>query len=198
MPITAGIFGAGSSFDDRYIPDYAQLGKLVESWKTIGLKIVLTSGSFDMFHEGHALYLEAAKKLGDLLIVGVDSDEKIRAKKGPNRPGVPQIERLRILAHVRHVDVVTLKNLNDSKWALIKLAHPDVLQATEDTYTDEQIEELRAYCGEVVVQKRMATTSTSARIRLLVLTGAEQISKTLIAELPGTVQAIFEKIKEGS
>src|SRR5690348_2233677 len=105
MAISAGIFGDGTSLNDRYIPDYKELGALVKLWKQLGLKIVLTSGTYDLFHIGHAEYLEAAKKQGDLLIVGVDSDAKVRQRKGPHRPVVNEEERVRILAHLRHVDV---------------------------------------------------------------------------------------------
>ena len=65
MAINAGIFGDKTSFDHRYIPDHAKLETSVQLWKQLGLKIVLTSGTFDLFHIGHAQYLEKAKELGD-------------------------------------------------------------------------------------------------------------------------------------
>jgi bifunctional ADP-heptose synthase (sugar kinase/adenylyltransferase) len=112
------------------------------------------------------MYLEAARQFGDFLIVGLDSDEKIRARKGDNRPVVPQMERLRMVTHQRGVGLVTLKHTSHSKWALIKAVRPDVLVATEETYTPEEISELEAgYCGRVEVLERMATVSTSARLR---------------------------------
>ena len=103
--------------------------------RTLGLKVVLTSGSFDILHEGHSMYLEAARRFGDFLIVGLDSDEKIRARKGPHRPAVPEMERLRMVTHQRGVGLVTLKHLHDERWRLIKTIRPDVLVATADTYT---------------------------------------------------------------
>ena len=112
------------------------------------------------------MYLEAARQFGDFLIVGLDSDEKIRARKGENRPVVPQMERLRMVTHQRGVGLVTLKQTAHPKWALIKAVRPDVLVATEETYTPEEIRELEAdYCGRVEVLGRMATVSTSARLR---------------------------------
>jgi D-glycero-beta-D-manno-heptose 1-phosphate adenylyltransferase len=197
MPIDAGIFGNESRFEDRYLPDYPTLARRVDSFRGSGLRIVLTMGSFDLFHEGHALYLEAAKSLGDVLIVGVDSDEKIRQRKGPHRPGVPEVERLRLLAHIRHVDIITMKAPTEPKWSLIKCIRPDVLQATEATYSPNEIEQLREYCKEVVVQKPMATTTTSARIRKFFLTGAEEISKELSAEFPEMLQRVFDRLKNG-
>ena len=112
------------------------------------------------------MYLEAARQFGDFLIVGLDSDEKIRARKGENRPVVPQMERLRMVTHQRGVGLVTLKHPHDQRWALIKTIRPDVLVATADTYSRDEISELEEhYCGRVEVLERMATVSTSARLR---------------------------------
>src|SRR4051812_37949654 len=116
MAIDKGIFGNRSSFDDRYIKNYQHLAEVVKHCRGLGMGIVLTSGSFDLIHEGHALYLEEAKKRGDLLIVGVDSDEKIRRRKGPDRPIVPEDERLRMLTHLRSPDIVFLKEVEHEKW----------------------------------------------------------------------------------
>ncbi len=58
--------------------------------RELGHKVVLTSGTFDIIHIGHAQYIQVASLYGDFLVVGVDSDEKVRAKKGPTRPIVPQ------------------------------------------------------------------------------------------------------------
>ena len=73
------------------------MADLVKHCRGLGLKIVLTQGSWDMVHIGHARYLEEAKRHGDFLIVGTDSDKKIRERKGPDRPVVPQDERLNIV-----------------------------------------------------------------------------------------------------
>lgn len=192
MSINIGIFGNESAFDDRYIKDYARLQELAAHWKAIGLRIVLTSGSWDMIHEGHALYLEKARSYGDLLVVGVDSDDKIRKRKGPDRPIVPESERLRMLTHLRAVDVVTLKDVENEKWALIKAIRPDVLVATRETYTDEEIEELqRLYCKEVIVHPPMATTSTSARLRLVQMGLAQKLANRLAEKLPGIISELI-------
>lgn len=192
MSIDKGIFGAGSNFDERYIPDYSKLQKLAEHWRALGLKLVLTAGSWDLIHEGHALYLERSRSYGDLLIVGVDSDEKIRIRKGPERPIVPQEERLRMLTHLRCVDAVTLKESGYPKWALIKVIRPDVLVATQETYTAGEIAELEAkYCKKVIVHERMATTSTSARLRLVQIGLVSKLSAQLAEKLPEIVRDIL-------
>lgn len=181
-----GIFGINSNFNDRFVPNYKRLKNLVNHCKGIGLKIVLTQGTYDMVHIGHARYFEEAKRHGDLLIVGVDSDRKVRARKGPDRPLVPHTERLEMVTHLRPVDVVTLKELNMPKWHLIKTVRPDVLIVTEETvkkYGKEKMREMARYCGEIKILQPMATTSTSAKIRRLQLKLAKRFEKTIIPKM---------------
>ena len=187
-----GIFGSGSNFKDRFVPDYNRLKDFVNHCKGLGLKVVLTQGTYDMVHIGHGRYFEEAKKYGDLLIVGVDSDKKVKARKGPDRPIVPQAERLEMLAHLRSVDVVTVKELNVPKWHLIKTVCPDVLIVTKETlekYSKEEIKEMSSYCGKVITLAPMATTSTSAKIRLLQLKLAKKFEKAIIPKLVDTISA---------
>src|SRR6201985_2583374 len=166
LGVSNSLFADASNFDQRFVEDYEQIETTVGALRTLGFKVVLTSGSFDVIHEEHSMYLEAARQFGDFLIVGLDSDEKIRTRKGENRPVVPQMERLRMVPHQRGVGLVPLKHTHHPKWALIKAVRPDVLVATEETYTPEAIRELEAsYCGRVEVLGRMATVSTSARLR---------------------------------
>ena len=73
-----------------------KITELVNVYKENGNKVVLTFGSWDMLHVGHMKYIEEAKKMGDILIVGVDSDAKISARKGKDRPIVKQKERIEI------------------------------------------------------------------------------------------------------
>jgi rfaE bifunctional protein nucleotidyltransferase chain/domain len=168
--VNSGLFADASNFGLRFVEDYERITDIVGALRTLGLKVVLTSGSFDIIHEGHSMYLEAARRLGDFLIVGVDSDEKIQARKGPHRPAVPEMERLRMVTHQRGVGLVTLKQPHHPKWALIRAVRPDVLVATADTYRPAEIAELEsACCGRVEVLERMATVSTSARLRRIQL-----------------------------
>ena len=156
-----------------------------------GLRIVLTSGSFDVIHEGHSMYLEAARSRGDFLVVGVDSDSKVSERKGPTRPAVPETERLRMVTHQRGVGLVTLKHPEHERWALIHAVRPDVLVATEETYSPEDIAELeRTCCGKVEVLQRMATVSTSARLR----TAYFEIANVLAQRLPTFINTIVSEI----
>lgn len=165
--------------DGKIILKAEAITPFVEQYRQEGKKIVLTQGSFDLVHIGHARYCEEARKHGDILIVGVDSDEKIKHRKGPDRPVVPEEERLEMLTYLSAVDHVILKDLNAGKWSLIKLIRPDVLIATKKTYTEDNIKKLEKICGKVVVLEPRATTSTSAKIRLLQIGFMEKISTIL-------------------
>ena len=183
-----GIFGQGSNLEVRYISDYEELANKVDALRTLGLRIVLTSGTFDIIHIGHAAYLEKARQHGDVLIVGVDSDEKVRSRKGPNRPVVPQAERIRMLSHLRDVDIIAIKDVEHYHWQLIKTVRPDTLIATQDTYDPEEVEALKEYCGRVVVLPPQAETSTTARIRRLHVDFASRLQR----ELPGLIDKLLK------
>ena len=184
----------GFDFQDRIIYDQKPLRLLIEHCKGLGLRIVLTQGTFDLVHIGHARYLEEAKRHGDLLVVGVDSDQKVRLRKGPDRPVVPETERLEILTHLRPVDLVVLKQLRDPKWSLIKSVRPDVLIATKETYTKKQLIELKKYCGQIVVLSPQATTSTSAKIRLMQLKTAKRLERALTPKLIKTIEDVLKEV----
>ncbi len=185
-----GVFRPGANSRERFVRDHNRLSEIVTALKTIGLKIVLTQGTFDFIHIGHYLYLEKAHSLGDILLVGVDSDEKVRSRKGPDRPIVSEDERIQMLTHVRHVDIVTIKDAGAAKWDLIKLVRPDVLVATQETYTLDQVNELKQYCGEVIVLDPQATTSTTAKMRRLNI-GLTNKMKFAIGE---AIEDAFEKL----
>ncbi len=173
------ILATGSLLDNRFIPDYKDLDKIVKTFKEMGYRVVLTQGVYDLIHEGHAAYLETAKAQGDVLIVGVDSDELTRKRKGPDRPIVPQRERLKMLVHLRHVDIVTLREANHGIGDLINLVKPDVLVVSKSTtdFTSNMAKEYVAVCGKIVTLPPQATTTTSARIRNLTIEGAEKLAQ---------------------
>ena len=164
-----------------HIANYDELKSTVEELKSVGRKIVLTQGVYDLIHEGHALYLKKAKSYGDLLIVGVDSDNLTKKRKGPLRPIVPEVERLGMLMHLRHVDIVTLRHEYHEAGDLIRLIKPDVLIVSESTkdFTHEMAIEYGSDCGQIVCLPPQAITSTSARIRLLTIEGALQMAEQI-------------------
>ncbi len=179
----------------KILLDAEKVTSLIQQFRKEKKKVVLTQGSFDLVHIGHARYCQEAKKQGDVLIVGVDSDEKIRVRKGPDRPIVPQEERIEMLSYFGAVDLVVLKELSAPKYHLVQLVQPDVLVATRDTYTPTAIKELEKICGKVVVLDPMATTSTSAKIRRVQIGAAKKIGETLSHKLIHTIEEVLKELK---
>jgi D-glycero-beta-D-manno-heptose 1-phosphate adenylyltransferase len=194
MAITSGIFSSDVNYDERLIDSLEGLGEFVDHLKGIGLRIVLTSGSFDLVHLGHVKYLAKAKELGDVLIVGVDGDAKIRKRKGADRPMVPEDERLEMLAHQRPVDLIYLKADDEERWALIRTVQPNVLVlSTDHSYSPDELEELGEICGAVHVLERQAAVTTSERIRQLYMHLGEQLGPRLAEILPDLIEKILKR-----
>lgn len=179
----------------KIVKDYSKVTEFIKKYKKKNTRIVLTQGSFDMIHIGHARYCKEAKKHGDLLIVGVDSDIKIKKRKGTDRPIVPEKERLEMLTYLSSVDLVVLKKLSAPKWELIKIVKPDVLITTKETYTPEKIEGLKKICRKVIVLDPMAITSTSAKIRLLQMGAAKKIKSVMTNKLIKTIEEVLDELK---
>ncbi len=102
-----------------------RLVALRRDWRAQGRAVVFTNGIFDLLHLGHLRYLESARALGDLLIVGLNSDDSTRRLKGPKRPLVPQAERAALLLGLRPVDYVTIFE-EDTAEALVAALEPEV------------------------------------------------------------------------
>jgi rfaE bifunctional protein nucleotidyltransferase chain/domain len=104
---------------------------LVESAHRAGKTIVFTNGVFDLLHPGHLRYLQASRRHGDLLLVGVNSDRSVRAIKGESRPVTPEHDRAELLAALSCVDAVVVFD-EETPAALIERLEPDVLVKGED------------------------------------------------------------------
>ncbi len=194
MAASTGILSPNVNFEERLIPSLEEMTRTVTHLKGLGYAVVLTSGSFDLIHLGHVKYLERAKQLGDVLAVGVDSDAKIRRRKGEDRPMVPELERLELLAFQRPVDLIYLKQEGEARWALIKAVRPDVLVLTEDhSYSEQDLEELGELCGQIEVLPRQATVTTSERIRQMYMNLGERLGPKLAEVLPGLIDSILHR-----
>jgi len=157
----------GQSQTDK-ICDKEQLLSLVNDWKSTNQKIVFTNGCFDLLHAGHVTYLEAAKKTGDKLILGLNTDRSVSALKGPTRPVVHEADRARVLAALASVDAVILFD-EDTPLALIDAIRPNVIVKGDD-YTEEQVvggKEVKAYGGSVALIPLVQGRSTSNIIKKL-------------------------------
>jgi len=148
----------------------AALAALVTARQAQGQRIVFTNGCFDLVHVGHTRYLQAARELGDVLIVGVNSDASVHAlNKAPDRPIVPEAQRVEVLAALACVDYVVLFDEPNPE-TLIAALQPDVLVKGGDWTPDRII-------GRDIVQARggvvrtiplvpgVSTTSLIERIR---------------------------------
>lgn len=117
--------------------DLEAAGQRVKEWKRLGKRVVFTNGCFDLLHLGHVDYLERARGLGDVLVVGLNTDDSVGRFKGPDRPIQDQISRARVMAALQMVDLVVFFN-EDTPLNLISTLLPDVLVKGSD-YLAENI-----------------------------------------------------------
>lgn len=161
-----------SRFNLKIVTDYQKLATVVAGLKAVGRRIVVTIGSWDLIHIGHVRYLIRAKECGDILVVGADSDRAIKLYKGPLRPIIPESERLEMLSFQECVDFATLVDDVDAngvwQYQLLHATRPDTFVAVEDSYSPEQIADIKRFCSEVEIFPRQATTSTSLKIQEVV------------------------------
>lgn len=128
-----------------------------------GSRVVLANGCFDVLHVGHVRYLAGARDLGDVLVVGVNSDEQVVRLKGPRRPILPAEDRAEIVAALESVTYVTVFDEPTVKELLLALK-PDVhakgTDYTEDTVPERNV--VRSYGGKVAIVGDPKDHSTSA------------------------------------
>jgi D-glycero-beta-D-manno-heptose 1-phosphate adenylyltransferase len=144
----------------------AELINIVRRSRSQGMKIVLANGCFDVLHVGHVRYLIAAKALGDLLIVGINSDEQTRRLKGEDRPLLPQEQRAEIIAALEAVDFVTIFDEPTVERLLLELK-PDI-HAKGTDYTEETVPErdvVRSFGGRVAITGDPKNHSSSEMIK---------------------------------
>ena len=150
------------------IKDKQSLRGILEGLRTKGKRIVFTNGCFDILHIGHIRYLEKAKSLGDILVVGVNSDHSVRGLKGPDRPILPEEERAEILSGLWCVDYVTVFD-EPTPLELISFLQPHVLVKggdwTKETTVGMELVEKSG--GEVVILPFVEGSSTSSLIETI-------------------------------
>jgi rfaE bifunctional protein nucleotidyltransferase chain/domain len=154
----------------RIFNDLDQLAREVRAHQAAGRCVVLANGCFDLLHGGHVSYLEEARACGDVLVVGVNSDESVRHLKGENRPICTEAERLTVLESLRCIDylIVFGEPMCDR---LLRVLRPEV-HAKGTDYTAENVPE-RAISDELGIRT--------------VITGApkENATKTMIRKIKG-------------
>ena len=160
--ILAYAFGPSAS---EKIVDGETLIARSEELRKAGRKIVFTNGCFDLLHIGHITYLKESRELGDILIVGLNTDSSVRRLKGENRPIISEDERSHVLAALECVDYVVLFD-EDTPIELIKAVRPDILVKGAD-YTVEEVvghEIVESYGGRVHLMPIVGNMSTSTII----------------------------------
>ena len=139
-----------------------QLLRIIKNLKAKGKRIVFTNGCFDLLHIGHIRYLEKARTLGDILVVGVNSDSSVRKLKGPKRPVLPVKERAEILSGLGCVDYITIFDELDPL-RLVTSLQPNVLVKGGDWTKKQTVgrEVVERSGGEVVIIPFIKGASTS-------------------------------------
>ncbi len=166
-----------ASFEDRFFSNPQDAAQILRKFREMGAVVAFVSGVWDFFHIGHSTYLRRGKEETSLLYphaehvilaVGIDTDQLTRDRKGPTRPIVPEIERWKLLAEVRSVDIIVPQSKTDELFAV--LPH-DVRIISESTKDLPGIEKMRTRCAHIVNLPPQAETSTTERYRRLVLEG---------------------------
>lgn len=158
------------------------MGVVIRSWETLaaeierrrsaGERLVTTNGVFDILHVGHARTLQAARALGDVLVVGVNSDASTKRLKGPTRPYNSEDDRAELLAALGCVDFVTIFE-NDTPIQLIERLRPEVHVKGGDYNPEEMVETpaVRKHGGEVVVLPFAEGRSTTGLVGRIAKSG---------------------------
>lgn len=149
--------------------EWTILAEAIKNDKESGKKIVFTNGVFDLLHRGHVEYLQKARALGDMLVVGLNSDTSVHSIKGPKRPLVGQDDRAAVLSALECVDRVVLFD-EETPAGLIERLMPDILVKGAD-YTVEQIagaETVLKNGGKVVTIELTPGRSTTDLIQRIV------------------------------
>ena len=158
----------------NYSIDLNQLGQLRSAYRREGKTVVFTNGCFDILHVGHVRYLNAAKKLGEILIVGLNSDESVRRLKGDGRPINPAEDRAEVLAGLRSIDHVVIFNDSTAE-ELVRRLKPDIYVKGGDYSIDRLPESaiVAAYGGKTVLVPLVEGRSTTNLIKRISFDGKD-------------------------
>ena len=153
---------------DKAVLSRKELLEVVAEARETGAKVIFANGCFDVLHVGHVRYLEGARALGDILVVGVNSDEQVAIQKGPGRPILPDIERAELIASLESVNYVTIFDEPTVENLLLALK-PDVhakgTDYTVDTVPEREV--VRSYGGQVAIVGDPKDHSTSEILKRL-------------------------------
>ena len=160
-------FIRSESFSSKF-KSPAELKPIVVSLKSAGKKVVFTNGCFDLIHVGHIKFLQAARNLGDCLIVGINTDSSVQKLKGPDRPLISETERADLLAALHWVDYVVLFDETTPE-PLLRSLKPDILVKGKNLKQDEIVGSslVKNYGGKVQRLPFFTSSKTTERLRKL-------------------------------
>ncbi len=143
--------------------------------KTAGKRVVFTNGCFDILHRGHVDYLQKAKSLGDVLVVGINTDASVRRLKGNGRPIVEEEDRAAVIAALAAVDYVCLFD-EDTPYELIRAVVPDILVKGADWSVSDIVgkDVVEGAGGSVHTIEFLPNRSTTKIIQKITQTGVRQ------------------------
>lgn len=148
---------------------FSKLVSIVEKLKSSGKKVVFTNGCFDILHKGHIHYLRASKELGDILVIGLNSDKSVKRLKGESRPINVEVDRAYLLEALEFVDFIVIYD-DDTPLNLICKLKPDYYTKSKDYSLADIIgpglgsDIVEQYGGQVVLMDYMEGYSTSSII----------------------------------
>lgn len=193
-----------ATFEDRFMNKHEDLIESIAVLRSMGCVIVFIAGVWDLIHIGHAKYIQRGKEEAAKLypqaehivvVIGVDSDDLTKRRKGPERPIVPEDERLQMLGHLRPVDILTLQTESDQ---LFQIIEHDVRITSESTKDLPGEEKMRLRCEHLVNLPPQAETSTTARVRRLSMDGAAALILKVEKQLGRVVEELRNEIDNKS
>ena len=144
--------------------DLQQLKRLIDDYQNYGKKVVWTNGCFDILHVGHVTYLEEARSLGDILVLGLNSDRSVRRNKGDFRPIFSEEQRAKVLGALLWIDHIVIFD-DPSPIELLRFLKPDIYAKggdyTIDTIDQEERHVVEGYEGEIKILPIVDGVSTT-------------------------------------
>lgn len=175
----------------EYVENHDRLKQIAEACKTLGKRVVLTQGVWDMWHTGHIRYISNARIESDVVvIVAVDSDDLVRHRKGPDRPYDSFVERIEATGSHWAVDFVTIKDSLDDPYQILKIVEPDVFVISQTTGDEIQndIEKFKKWAGEVKNFPPQSSTTTTAKLR--------RLKSGVLSEFRGRFDELFSEFED--
>jgi D-beta-D-heptose 7-phosphate kinase/D-beta-D-heptose 1-phosphate adenosyltransferase len=153
----------------KYVNSFEEMEDLCDMYREQGKRIVFTNGCFDILHSGHVTYLHCAREFGDVLIVGVNTDESIKRIKGPERPINPLTDRLQVLGGLSAVDHIIAfgDEQDDTPIALIEVVKPHIFVKGGDYSKDKlpEAQTIERFGGQIIFVPHIPDHSTTEIIK---------------------------------